>query len=83
MKWKTDQILRTCYPTTIHPAWSIAAGILFGAGNGAVFIYSGNYLAHSYGIYAASAMVSNPQSLVTLSRFANSFLFIEKCLDRT
>jgi hypothetical protein len=51
--------LRTCYPTTIHWAWSIAAGIFFGAGNGAVFIYAGNYLAHSYGIYAASAMAGN------------------------
>lgn len=49
----------TCYPTTIHWAWPIAAGIFFGAGNGAVFIYAGNYLAHSYGIYAASAMAGN------------------------
>jgi hypothetical protein len=33
--------------------------VFFGAGNGAVFIYAGNYLAHSYGIYAASAMAGN------------------------
>jgi hypothetical protein len=49
----------TCYPTTIHWAIPIAAGIPFGFGNGAVFIYSGNYLAYSYGIYAASAMAGN------------------------
>lgn len=49
----------TCLPTSIHPAASIAAGIPFGAGNGAVFIYASNYLAHSYGIYAASAMAGN------------------------
>lgn len=49
----------TCLPTTIHPAISIAAGIPFGAGNGAVFIYASNYLVHSYGIYAASAMAGN------------------------
>lgn len=49
----------TCYPTSIHWAISIAAGIPFGFGNGAVFIYAGNYLAYSYGIYAASAMAGN------------------------
>ncbi|EXJ67002.1 uncharacterized protein A1O5_09648 [Cladophialophora psammophila CBS 110553] len=49
----------TCYPTKIHWAISIAAGIPFGFGNGAVFIYAGNYLAYSYGIYAASAMAGN------------------------
>lgn len=49
----------TCYPTTIHWALPIAAGIPFGFGNGAVFIYSSNYLAYSYGIYAASAMAGN------------------------
>lgn len=49
----------TCYPTSIHWAASIAAGIPFGCGNGAVFIYAGNYLAYSYGIYAASAMAGN------------------------
>lgn len=49
----------TCLPTSIHPAISIAAGIPFGAGNGAVFIYASNYLVYSYGIYAASAMAGN------------------------
>lgn len=49
----------TCYPTSINPLVSIAAGIPFGAGNGAVFIYASNYLVHSYGIYAASAMAGN------------------------
>ncbi|KIW11604.1 hypothetical protein PV08_10905 [Exophiala spinifera] len=49
----------TCYPTNIHWALPIAAGIPFGCGNAAVFIYSGNYLAYSYGIYAASAMAGN------------------------
>ncbi|EXJ85713.1 hypothetical protein A1O1_06081 [Capronia coronata CBS 617.96] len=49
----------TCYPTTIHWAIPIAAGIPFGFGNGAVFIYATNYLAHSYGIFAASAMAGN------------------------
>lgn len=49
----------SCYPTSIHWSVSIAAGIPFGAGNGAVFIYASNYLVHSYGIYAASAMAGN------------------------
>jgi len=49
----------TCLPVSIHPAISIAAGIPFGAGNGGVFIYASNYLVHSYGIYAASAMAGN------------------------
>lgn len=49
----------SCYPTTIHWSISIAAGIPFGAGNAAVFIYASNYLVHSYGIYAASAMAGN------------------------
>ena len=49
----------TCLPKTIHWAWPIAAGIPFGAGNGAIFIYASNYLVHSYGIYAASAMAGN------------------------
>ena len=49
----------TCLPKRIHWAWSIAAGIPFGAGNAAVFIYAGNYLVQSYGIYAASAMAGN------------------------
>ena len=49
----------TCVPKTIHWAFPIAAGIPFGAGNTAVFIYASNYLVHSYGIYAASAMAGN------------------------
>jgi hypothetical protein len=49
----------TCAPASIHWSLSIAAGIPFGAGNGAVFIYASNYLVHSYGIYAASAMAGN------------------------
>lgn len=49
----------TCLPASIHPAISIAAGIPFGCGVGAVFIYASNYLVHSYGIYAASAMAGN------------------------
>ena len=48
-----------CYPISIHWAASIAAGIPFGAGNAGVFIYASNYLVHSYGIYAASAMAGN------------------------
>lgn len=35
------------------------AGIPFGAGNCGVFIYASNYLVHSYGIYAASALAGN------------------------
>ena len=49
----------TCVPKTIHWAAPIAAGLPFGAGNTAVFIYASNYLVHSYGIYAASAMAGN------------------------
>jgi len=49
----------TCYPISIHWALPIAAGIPFGFGNCVVFIYAGNYLAYSYGIYAASAMAGN------------------------
>ncbi|KAM0805489.1 benomyl/methotrexate resistance protein [Usnea florida] len=48
----------TCVPP-VHYIWPILAGIPFGAGNTAVFIYASNYLAHSYGIYAASAMAGN------------------------
>ena len=43
----------------LHWIWSILAGIPFGAGNTAVFIYASNYLAHSYGIYAASALAGS------------------------
>ena len=49
----------TCLPSSIHWAIPIAAGIPFGAGNTVVFIYATNYLAHSYGIYAASALAGN------------------------
>lgn len=49
----------TCVPASIHWALPIAAGIPFGAGNTAVFIYASSYLVHSYGIYAASAMAGN------------------------
>jgi MFS family permease len=47
------------YPITIHWIWSILAGVPFGMGNGLVFIYAGNYIAGSYGIYSASAMAGN------------------------
>ncbi|KAK6582547.1 hypothetical protein PZA11_004955 [Diplocarpon coronariae] len=49
----------TSVPVTIHWIWPILAGIPFGAGNTLVFIYSSNYIAGSYGIYAASALASN------------------------
>jgi hypothetical protein len=49
----------TCLPTTIHWAIPIAFGIPFGAGNTISFIYGSNYLAGSYGIYAASALAGN------------------------
>jgi hypothetical protein len=48
----------TCTPE-IHWIAPIIAGIPFGAGNCAVFIYASNYLVHSYGIYAASALAGN------------------------
>ncbi|MCJ1285099.1 hypothetical protein MMC26_004437 [Xylographa opegraphella] len=48
----------TCAPP-VHWVWPILAGIPFGAGNTGVFIYASNYLAGSYGIYAASAMAGN------------------------
>jgi hypothetical protein len=49
----------TSVPITIHWIWPILAGIPFGAGNALVFIYASNYLAGSYGIYAASALAGN------------------------
>jgi len=49
----------TGLPTTIHWAAPIAFGIPFGAGNTLSFIYGSNYLASSYGIYAASALAGN------------------------
>ncbi|KAI0892911.1 polyamine transporter 3 [Annulohypoxylon nitens] len=49
----------TCLPGTIHWAVPIAFGIPFGCGNALSFIYGSNYLAGSYGIYAASALAGN------------------------
>lgn len=43
----------------VHWIVSILAGIPFGAGNTCLFIYSNNYLVHSYGMYAASALAGN------------------------
>ncbi|KAF2871479.1 major facilitator superfamily domain-containing protein [Massariosphaeria phaeospora] len=48
----------TCTPD-VHWIAPILAGIPFGAGNCAVFIYASSYLVHSYGIYAASALAGN------------------------
>ncbi|KAF2805049.1 MFS general substrate transporter [Mytilinidion resinicola] len=48
----------TCTPN-VHWVVPIIAGIPFGAGNCAVFIYASNYLVYSYGIYAASALAGN------------------------
>lgn len=49
----------TSLPVTIHWAWSIMAGLPFGAGNTLIFIYGSNYIAGAYGIYAASALAGN------------------------
>ncbi|RDA88644.1 hypothetical protein CP532_4133 [Ophiocordyceps camponoti-leonardi (nom. inval.)] len=49
----------TCLPETIHWSVPILFGVPFGAGNTLSFIYSSNYLAGAYGIYAASALASN------------------------
>ena len=49
----------TSTPITIHWIWPILAGVPFGAGNCLSFIYASNYLAGSYGIYAASALAGN------------------------
>jgi hypothetical protein len=49
----------TSVPAIIHWIWPILSGIPFGAGNSLVFIYSSNYLAGCYGIYAASALAGN------------------------
>ncbi|KAF1848961.1 MFS general substrate transporter [Cucurbitaria berberidis CBS 394.84] len=43
----------------VHWIVPLIAGIPFGAGNCGVFIYASNYLVHSYGIYAASALAGN------------------------
>lgn len=42
-----------------HWILPILAGVPFGAGNCCIFIYGSNYLVHSYGIYAASALAGN------------------------
>lgn len=49
----------TSLPIRIHWIWSILAGIPFGFGNTIIFIYASNYIAGSYGIYAASALAGN------------------------
>jgi len=49
----------TSVPITIHWIWPILAGIPFGAGNCLIFIYASNYIAGSYGVYAASALAGN------------------------
>ncbi|ODH34732.1 hypothetical protein ACO22_03053 [Paracoccidioides brasiliensis] len=56
----------TCAPKEIHWIAPILAGIPFGAGNTAVFIYASNYLTFSYGVYAASAMAGNSVMRSTL-----------------
>ncbi|PGH14033.1 hypothetical protein AJ79_03302 [Helicocarpus griseus UAMH5409] len=56
----------TCAPSKIHWIAPILAGIPFGAGNTAVFIYASNYLTFSYGVYAASAMAGNSVMRSTL-----------------
>lgn len=43
----------------VHWIWSLLAGIPFGAGATTTFIYGLSYLAHSYGIFAASAASGN------------------------
>ncbi|KAF2848355.1 MFS general substrate transporter [Plenodomus tracheiphilus IPT5] len=48
----------TCTPN-VHWIAPLIAGVPFGAGNAGVFIYASNYLVHSYGIYAASALAGN------------------------
>lgn len=48
----------TCTPN-VHWIAPIIAGIPFGAGNCGIFIYASNYLVHSYGIFAASALAGN------------------------
>lgn len=49
----------TSMPVTIHWIWPILAGVPFGAGQSAIFIYANTYIASSYGIYAASALSGN------------------------
>ncbi|KAL9127990.1 MAG: hypothetical protein Q9217_003251 [Psora testacea] len=49
----------TCVPP-VHWIVPILAGIPFGAGNTAVFIYASNYLAHSYGSRVFSQIILQP-----------------------
>lgn len=49
----------TCAPASIPWILPILAGGCFGAGNTGVFIYANNYITHSYGMYAASALAGN------------------------
>ena len=49
----------TCVPKDLHWIWCLLAGVPFGAGNTLTFIYGTTYLAHAYGIYAASALAGN------------------------
>ncbi|OAA73619.1 Major facilitator superfamily domain, general substrate transporter [Cordyceps fumosorosea ARSEF 2679] len=49
----------TCLPARIHWVIPLMFGVPFGFGNTLSFIYSSNYLAGAYGIYAASALASN------------------------
>ncbi|KAF9894102.1 hypothetical protein FE257_009075 [Aspergillus nanangensis] len=46
-------------PASIHWVVPLLAGVPFGAGNTATFIYISNYITDSYGIYAASALAGN------------------------
>lgn len=43
----------------VHWIVPILAGVPFGIGNACVLIYASNYLARSYGLYAASALAGN------------------------
>ena len=60
--WVLTVIIRFAWtgaPLNIHWIVPIMAGIPFGMGNCAVFIYATNYLVYSYDIYAASALAGN------------------------
>ncbi|KAE8153610.1 MFS general substrate transporter [Aspergillus avenaceus] len=48
----------TC-TSNVHWIVPILASVPFGTGNAALFIYVSNYMAQSYGIYAASALSGN------------------------
>ncbi|KAK0673630.1 putative transporter [Cercophora samala] len=50
----------TSLPASIHPSVCLVFGsVPFGMGNTLSFIYGSNYLAGTYGIYAASALAGN------------------------